>query len=47
MAEELREKAGQLTPGAERDDLLRRAPQADTALHLDEWVHSHGLQPPK
>jgi hypothetical protein len=27
--------------------LLRRARQADTAAHLDEWANSPGLQPPK
>ena len=26
---------------------LRRARQADTASHLDEWINSAGLQPPK
>lgn len=46
FADEMREKAEQLNPGAERDDLLRRARQADTALHLDEWANSPGLQPP-
>jgi hypothetical protein len=47
FAEDVREKAAQLTPGAERDDLLRRARQADAAFHLDEWAKSPGLQPPK
>jgi hypothetical protein len=27
--------------------LIRRARQAETALHLNEWVNSPGLQPPK
>jgi hypothetical protein len=44
---ELKAKASELRPGAERDDLLRRARQADTALHLDDWANSRGLQPPK
>jgi hypothetical protein len=47
FAEDLREKASRLSPGAERDDLLRRARQADTAQHLEEWANSPGLQPPK
>lgn len=42
-----REKAARLRPGAERDELLRKARQADTAAHLDEWASSPGLQPPK
>jgi hypothetical protein len=46
-AKSSREKAQQLAPGTERDALLRKASQADTASHLDEWVNSSGLQPPK
>ena len=42
-----REEASLLRPGAERDELLRKARRADTAAHLDEWVNSPGLQPPK
>lgn len=41
------EKASLLPPGAERDELLRKARRADTAAHLDEWVTSPGVQPPK
>ena len=47
FAMEVRQKAAELPAGIERDDLLRRARQADTASHLDEWVNSSGLQPPK
>jgi hypothetical protein len=47
FANELREKAANLAPGPQRDDLLRRARQADTAQHLDDWANSPGLQPPK
>ena len=47
FAEEMREKAANLAPGPERDDLLRRARQADTASHLEDWANSPGLQPPK
>jgi hypothetical protein len=42
-----REKAEQLPPGEERADLLKKARQADTAAHIDEWLNSSGLQPPK
>ena len=47
FAEELKVKASELRPGPERDDLLKRARQADTASHIDEWANSPGLQPPK
>ena len=39
--------AALLPPGAERDVLLRKARQADTAANLTDWVNSPGLQPPK
>ena len=47
FAEELKAKAAELRPGPERDALLRKARQADTASHIDEWANSPGLQPPK
>jgi len=47
FATEVRLKAADLPPGIEREDMLRRARQADTASHLDDWVNSLGLQPPK
>jgi hypothetical protein len=47
FAKNVREKASLLPPGAEKDDLLRKARQADTASHLDDWANSRGLQPPK
>ena len=46
FAKEARERASKLPPGQRRDDLMRKARQADTASHMDEWVRS-GLQPPK
>jgi hypothetical protein len=33
--------------GIERQDLLRKAGQVDTAAHIDDWLNSPGLQPPK
>jgi len=27
--------------------LLKNAQQADTAAHMDDWLNSTGLQPPK
>jgi len=47
FAKAAREKAALLPPGAEKDELLRKARQADTTAHLDEWANSPGLQPPK
>lgn len=46
MAEHCREKASHLPPGPERDALIRKARQAETASHLSEWVTSPGLRPP-
>jgi hypothetical protein len=47
FAKTARKVAALLPPGAEKDELLRKARQADTAAHLNEWVSSPGLQPPK
>jgi hypothetical protein len=51
LAEEalrLREAAGKLPPGSDAQEiLLRRARQAETASHINEWLTSPGLQPPK
>jgi len=46
FAQDVRDHAAALPPGTEREDLLRRARQADTASHLDEWINSPALQPP-
>jgi hypothetical protein len=47
FADDVRARAAKLPPGVERDALLKKARQADTASHLDEWVNSTGLQLPK
>jgi hypothetical protein len=47
FAAETREKANSLPPGPERDALMKKIRQADTAAHLDQWAQSPGLQPPK
>jgi hypothetical protein len=45
--ERLRAEAEKLPPGNhEREVLLRKARQAETALHVNEWVASPGLKPP-
>jgi hypothetical protein len=47
MAHECREKAGNLPHGTERDEMLRKARQAEIASQLSEWVSSPGLRPPE
>jgi hypothetical protein len=46
-SERLREEAEKLPHGPEREILLRKARQADIALHVDKWLSSPELQPPK
>jgi len=46
-AQTIRKQADQLEPGFERDALLKRARQANTAAHLDDWANSTGLQAPR
>jgi hypothetical protein len=46
-AKSVRQQADQLPPGPQRDELIKKARQADTAAHLDDWANSPGLQPPK
>jgi hypothetical protein len=47
FAMDVRAQAAGLPPGPERDDLLKRARQADTATHINDWAYSTGLQAPK
>src|SRR5262245_52181384 len=42
----LREEARLMKPGLERDVLLRKARQSETAANIDEWLSSPGLKPP-
>ena len=46
-ARQARARAEQLPPGTEREDVLRKARAADITAHIDEWLKSPGLQPPK
>jgi hypothetical protein len=47
-ARRLRELAKGLQPGSiEREQLIRKARQADTAVHMNEWLSSPGLTSPK
>jgi hypothetical protein len=42
----LREQAKLLSPGIERERLLRLARQADVGANMSEWLRSPGLQSP-
>ena len=46
-AARLRDAAKGTPPGVKRDDLIRRARQAETAAHAQDWISSAGLQAPK
>jgi hypothetical protein len=46
-AKEVRAQAAELQPGPDRDELLKKVRQAEIAMHLEDWVSSSGLQPPK
>jgi hypothetical protein len=43
----LRQEAQGTPPGVARDQLIRRARQAETASHMQEWLTSPGLRAPK
>ena len=45
-AKRLRAEAKLLPPGAIRDEMIRRARQAETGSHMSEWLRSPGLRPP-
>lgn len=45
-AKRLRQEAKALPPGSAREDLIRKARQAETGSHMSEWLRSPGLQPP-
>jgi hypothetical protein len=46
VAKEAFHKASLLPPGPEKDDLLRKARQAETASRVD-WANSRNLRPPR
>jgi hypothetical protein len=45
-ADEARRAAQLLPLGCERDLLLKKARQAETAAHINDWLTSPGLRPP-
>jgi hypothetical protein len=46
-AERLPQEAKGTPPGIERERMIRRARQAETALHVNEWISSPGLRAPR
>jgi hypothetical protein len=42
----LQEKLASLPPGPERDAVVKRIRQNETASHLTEWLRSPGLRAP-
>jgi len=53
LGERLAQRANQLRakamamPRIEREPIMRKVRQLDIALHINEWLTSPGLQPPK
>jgi hypothetical protein len=45
-AKEARQAAQSLPQGAEREDLLKKARQAEAARRINGWLMSRGLRPP-
>jgi hypothetical protein len=43
----LEAQLAELQPGPERDELLQKFRQLDTASHIKEWLSFPGLQSPK
>jgi hypothetical protein len=46
-AAEARAQASLMPPGPERQELLRKAREAETTAHLNDWLTSPGLQQPR
>ncbi|MES1147929.1 MAG: hypothetical protein ABUL53_01975 [Bradyrhizobium guangdongense] len=46
-ADEARDAARKLPIGRERDALMKKARQTDTAARINQWLTSPGLQSPK
>jgi hypothetical protein len=46
-ARRVKERAKTLPQGKERELLSREARQLETASHINQWISSRGLQPPR
>jgi hypothetical protein len=42
----VRDQISRMNPGPERDELIKKLRQTETAMHLENWPKSPGLQPP-
>jgi hypothetical protein len=47
QSEQAKREAAKLPPGKEREGLLRRARQLEMACHINDWIGSPDLRPPK
>jgi hypothetical protein len=47
QSEAAKSAAEKLPQGKERERLLRKASQLEAASHINEWLSSPGLQPPR
>ena len=47
QAEALKAEAKKLPYGKQREELERKARQLELASHINQWVSSPGLQPPR
>jgi hypothetical protein len=45
-AQRLRKEAGSTAPGVERQRLMQRARQAETAYQINAWITSPGVRAP-
>lgn len=45
QAKRLRQEARRLPPGTKRDEMIRKARQAETASHMTEWLTSPARRP--
>jgi hypothetical protein len=45
-AQRLKIQAKMMEAGKERDNVLRKARQVETASHINDWLHSPSLQSP-
>lgn len=46
-AEGVRRQIREMPPGSARDELIKKLRQAETAMHLEDWANSSGLQSPR
>jgi hypothetical protein len=43
----LKAQVAKLQPGPQKDEMLRKMRQLETAARINEWLSSPGLQPPE